>query len=53
MNAPRVRVVKVRLSGEGDDVGAVAELLARLLPPPVGGPVPGRRDLPGLPQPPQ
>ncbi|WP_289007935.1 hypothetical protein [uncultured Thermomonospora sp.] len=32
MNAPKVRVVKVRLSGEGDDAGRVAELLARLLP---------------------
>lgn len=32
MNAPKVRVVKVRLSGEGDDAGAVAELLSRLLP---------------------
>lgn len=32
MNAPKVRVVKVRLSGENDDAGAVAELLARLLP---------------------
>jgi hypothetical protein len=29
---PRVRVVKVRLSGDGDDAGQVAELLARLLP---------------------
>lgn len=29
---PRVRVVKVRLSGDEDDAGAVAELLARLLP---------------------
>ncbi|MBA9003468.1 hypothetical protein [Thermomonospora cellulosilytica] len=32
MNAPKVRVVKVRLSGEGDDAGSVAELLSRLLP---------------------
>ncbi|KAB2386426.1 hypothetical protein [Actinomadura montaniterrae] len=29
---PRVRVVKVRLSGQDDDAAAIAELLARLLP---------------------
>ncbi|MGI5324068.1 hypothetical protein [Actinomadura nitritigenes] len=29
---PRVRVVKVRLSGHGDDARRVAELLTRLLP---------------------
>ncbi|MFI0367571.1 hypothetical protein ACH35V_06800 [Actinomadura sp. 1N219] len=32
MSAPKIRVIKARLSGEGDDAGAVAELLARLLP---------------------
>lgn len=32
MSTPKIRVVKVRLSGAGDDAGAVAELLARLLP---------------------
>ena len=37
MSNPTVRVVKVRLSGENDDAGAVAELLARLLPELSGG----------------
>lgn len=32
MTSPTVRVVKVRLSGQDDDAGAVAELLAELLP---------------------
>lgn len=32
MTQPTVRVVKVRLDGHNDDAGAVAELLARLLP---------------------
>lgn len=32
MSRPRVRVVKVRLDGQDDDAGAVAELLSRLLP---------------------
>ncbi|REE96637.1 hypothetical protein [Thermomonospora umbrina] len=34
MKTPKIRVVKVRLSGDGDgdDAGAVADLLARLLP---------------------
>ena len=29
---PKVRVVRVRLDGQDDDAGAVAELLAKLLP---------------------
>ncbi|GAA4626557.1 hypothetical protein GCM10023196_035280 [Actinoallomurus vinaceus] len=29
---PKVRVVRVRLDGQDDDAGAVAELLAQLLP---------------------
>lgn len=35
--APSIRVVKVRLSGQDDDAGQVAELLARLLPALSGG----------------
>ncbi|MBA9002053.1 hypothetical protein [Thermomonospora cellulosilytica] len=37
MSVPKIRVVKVRLSGDGDDAGKVAELLARLLPELSGG----------------
>lgn len=37
MNRPQVRVVKVRLDGLDDDAGAVAELLAQLLPELSGG----------------
>lgn len=32
MSTPKIRVVKVRLPGQDDDVGKAADLLARLLP---------------------